>query len=96
MNKTDIIKTLTSYKASNSGKYGIITLGIFGSVARDAARQDSDIDIFIETEQPNPFIIVHIKEELESIFLTRIDIVRLRKSMNPFLKNRIESEGIFV
>jgi len=45
---------------------------------------------------PNPFILVEIKEELEKLFNRRVDIVRLRNSMNPFLKARIEKEGIVI
>ena len=39
---------------------------------------------------------VHIKEELESSLFSKVDIVRLRSKMNPFLRNRIDKEAIYV
>lgn len=68
-------------------KYGINTLGLFGSYSMDEGRDDSDIDIVIETSKPDPFNLIHIKDELEKILNKTIDIVRNRDNMNPYLKN---------
>ena len=68
----------------------------FGSIARDEAREDSDVDVCIKTKTPDPFALVHIKEEIESRVRKHVDIVRIRKKMNPFLKERIEKEGVYV
>lgn len=96
MSKHGILELLKKYKEDNSSKYGINQIGIYGSVSRGQEKPDSDIDIFIQTEIPNPFIIVSIKEELETIFHKHVDIVRLRNNMNQYLKERIEKEGIHV
>jgi hypothetical protein len=56
----------------------------------------SDIDIVIETLEPDLFKIIHIKEELEEIFHRSVDIVRKREKMNPYLKKRIEKDAIYV
>ena len=69
---------------------------MFGSVARDTAGEQSDVDICVKTETPDPFMLVHIKEELEERIVKHVDIVRLREQMNPFLKSRIEKEGVYV
>ncbi len=37
-----------------------------------------------------------IKEFLENLFECSVDIVRFRQNMNPFLKQQIENEGIYV
>jgi predicted nucleotidyltransferase len=42
------------------------------------------------------FALVHIKEDLQSLFGCNVDIVRLRDHMDSFLRNRIEKEGIYV
>jgi len=96
MNKKAILEKLTEYKKSNSELYGIVTLGIFGSVVNQTNTINSDIDVFIRTLTPNPFIIIDIKESLEKIFKSKVDIVRLRKRMNPYLKQKIETEGLYV
>jgi hypothetical protein len=90
------ISLLKRFKENNQQKYGIEALGLFGSTARDEAKFTSDIDICIKTKKANLFELVHIKQELEELLSTPIDIVRVRDKMNPFLKNRIEKEAIYV
>ena len=96
MNKKDILEKLTEFKRNNSELYGIIELGIFGSVVNQTNTKKSDIDIFIKTLTPNPYIIIDIKDTLEKLFKSKVDIVRLREKMNPYLKQKIENEGLYV
>lgn len=42
------------------------------------------------------FALVHIKDELQKLLSNSIDIVRIRDRMNPYLKNRIDKEAIYV
>ena len=94
MNKDDIVKELVKIK----NRYGneIIRIGIFGSVARGEATQYSDIDIIIEQKYPDLFLLGKIKIELEEKFKRHVDIIRIRKSLSPFLKKRIERDTIYV
>ena len=96
MTREDIISFLRDYKNRYGARYGVISLGIFGSVARGQMRDDSDIDICIKIQTPDPFMIVHIKEDIEHSLKRHVDIVRIREKMNPFLKKRIDEEGIYV
>ena len=90
------VNILAAFKNQNSDKYEIQELGLFGSVARNEATSTSDVDICIKTKKADLFAMVHIKEELEKLFSTSIDIVRIRDKMNPFLKSRIEQDAIYV
>lgn len=96
MTQSKIMKILKQYKIQNSKKYGIKTIGIFGSYSVDKANKNSDIDIIIETTEPDPYKMVHIKSELEKLFHKSIDIVRKREKMNPYLKKHIEKDAIYV
>jgi len=96
MDRDYILDLLAQYKKNNHDKYGIENIGIFGSVARDEATEISDVDVCIETKTPDMFMLVHIQEELQNLFHKSVDIVRLRKKMNPYLKKRIEKEAIYV
>ena len=96
MRREEIISFLRDFKNRHGDRYGIISLGVFGSVARDEMRDDSDVDICVKTRTPDPFMIVHIKKDMESLLHRHVDIVRLRDTMNPFLKKRIDEEGIYV
>ena len=96
MGRDDILAILRDFKQNFAEKYGILEIGIFGSIARDEAREDSDVDICIKTKTPDPFMLVHVKEEIENRVRRHVDIVRMREKMNPFLKERIEKEGVYV
>jgi len=96
VNRDDILSFLRDFKNRYGDKYGIISLGVFGSVARGEVRDDSDVDICIRTRTPDPFMIVHIKEDIENLLRRHVDIIRMRDKMNPFLKRRIDEEGIYV
>jgi len=96
MQKNDILDYLKSYKKQLLKKYNIKRIILFGSFAKDTQNDKSDIDIAVEIENPNFYILFEIKEELEKKFKRKVDIVRLRKKMNRYLKNRIQQEGIIV
>ncbi len=96
VNRSKILETLRKFKTENSEKYGINTLGLFGSYSKNQANPESDIDIVIETSEPDLFKLVHIKEDLENLFSKTVDIVRKRENMNPYLKKHIEKDSIYV
>jgi predicted nucleotidyltransferase len=96
MSREEILAILRTFKQECAEKYGITTLGLFGSAARDENRTDSDVDVVIKTKTPDPYNLVHVKEEREKQLHLKIDLVRLRERMNPFLKNRIEKEAVYV
>lgn len=96
MQRDEILDILGKYKKDHAEKYGILELGIFGSTARNEAGVESDVDICIITASPNPFILVHIKEDIEGLIRKRVDIVRVRDKMNPYLRKRIEKESQYV
>lgn len=96
MNSDEIMAFLRDFKARHGDQYGIISLGVFGSVARGNFRNDSDVDIYVTTKTPDPFALAHIRDDLENGLKRHVDIVRFRERMNPLLKRRIEKEGIRV
>jgi predicted nucleotidyltransferase len=56
-------------------KYGVRSLAIFGSVARDQARPDSDVDILVDFGQPvGYFKLFEFEELLTSIFNRPVDL----------------------
>ena len=96
MNRAQIIYLLKEFKIMNTDKFGILRLGIFGSYARGEAKSDSDLDIVVEISKIDLFLLVHMKDELEKLFNTKIDIVRYRKRMNKYLKKHIDEEAVYV
>ena len=93
--REDYMAILRKYQTLKSDIYGIIRIGIFGSVARNEQTEDSDVDVCVEMKKPDLFTMVHIKEDLQELFGKSVDIVRLRKNMNPMLLSRIQRDGIY-
>ena len=94
--KNEYIQIIHASEKKLTQQFGVRSLRLFGSVAREEHTASSDVDICVETETPNPFLILDLKEYLENLFNCSVDIVRFRQNMNPFLKQRIENEGIYI
>ena len=94
--KQEYISLLSDFKIKRGIVYGINRLGIFGSVARGEQNEKSDVDIYYEGEPLSLFKTMTLKNELESLLHSTVDIVRLRDRMNEVLKKKIQKEGIYV
>ena len=92
---SEYIALLRKYMAENAHKYGIVRMGIFGSVARGEQTENSDVDVCVEGQLHGFFALAGIKQELEN-YCCKVDIVRLRDRMDSFLRERIQREGIYV
>jgi len=90
-----ILGQLRSIKPALEKPYGVIRIGIFGSVARNEAGDESDIDIVVEM-RPDLFKRAELKSALTTLLGREVDIVRYRPRMNERLKKRIENEALYV
>ena len=92
----EVINVLRRRKAAFKKDFGVSAIGVFGSVAKGKARSGGDMDVVVKMIKPDLFFLVHIKEELENDYQTKVDIVHYRDKMNTFLKKRIGSEAVYV
>ena len=75
-------------------KYGVTRAGIFGSVARGEAREDSDIDILVEIESRMSLLdFVGLKLELEEALGKPVDLGEY-SVINPIIKEQILEEEV--
>ena len=96
MTKNEVIEILRDYKKEFAEQYGILDIGVFGSVVRDESGEESDIDVVVRISKPDLFMLVGIKNELEKRLLRSVDVVTYRKNMNRFLKQTIDGEALYV
>lgn len=96
MSRHEVLETLAQFQQRRQDEFGIVRIGIFGSTARDTASDQSDVDVVVELNKPDLLQLVGIKQELEVLLDRPVDIIRYRKKMNRFLKQRIEEEAIYV
>ena len=96
MDQKIILQLLKEYLSTAKEHYHILRLGIFGSVARNSFRENSDLDIVIEMEKPSMFDLIAIKQDIEEKIGKNVDIVLLDEFLNKFLQKRIQKEAIYV
>ena len=96
MSKEDCIKLLRDCMAILKNEYGIMSLSLFGSTARGEQTASSDIDLFVETQTPNPFLLMDAKEFIERATGSSVDIIRNHQNLNPRLRKRIEKDGVVI
>ena len=87
---------LQRFKQEHGAEYGITSIGIFGSVARNEHTEDSDVDVLVEAPEMDLFSRIGIKHKLEEMMGVPVDVVRKSKYMRPRFKTRIEKEVIYV
>jgi len=96
MQRDDVIVKLRAHEA-DLHQVGVARLYLFGSVARQEARPDSDVDLFFDTDNPRFSLIelVDVQDRVSDILGTGTDVMT-RASLHPMLRDRIEAEALRV
>jgi len=94
LDKESILSELSALKDDLATRYEINKIGVFGSVARNEANENSDIDIVVDMN-PNILKRVNLKIELEKKFGRKVDVIRYWYGMNKHLKARIDREAVY-
>ena len=96
MQPNEVIAKLKQHEAELRG-LGVQHLYLFGSTARGAAREDSDVDLFFDYEKGKLglFQLMDIKERTSRILGCRADIMT-RDSLHKVLRQRIEASAMQV
>ncbi len=93
----DRLRTLLEkFKEQHGKHYQLSALGFFGSYARNMVTPESDVDIVFDTDAPNLFMTVMLKQDLEESLGRPVDVLQLRGLTNLRLKARIEREAVYV
>lgn len=97
MKHTIALKILSDHRAELRQRYSVKSLALFGSVVRDEAKSDSDVDVLVEFDRPiTLFDLVAVKQYLESLLgVDKVDVV-MRDAIYPALRETILSEAVDV
>lgn len=96
MNKRAVIAMLKQHRAELE-RQGVRHAALFGSLARDEARADSDIDIMIELDPDNSmgvFGYVGLKDYIASLFDGPVDVVD-RAALKPYVRPAAVTDAIY-
>ena len=96
MNRDEAIDFLSSHRQELEERFGVRSLALFGSLARDEARPDSDIDLLVEfRETPGLTEYMRLKFWLEERLGRRVDLV-MDKALKSWARPLVEAEAIRV
>lgn len=76
-------------------KYQLKSIALFGSITRNEATLNSDIDILVEFEKPIGLEFVLLADELENILGARVDLVT-PKAIKPKMFELIKQDILYV
>jgi predicted nucleotidyltransferase len=92
MRRDEALRILRAHRAELA-EMGVRELSIFGSVARDEAGPESDVDVLVEFTEPETFAsYMDLKLLLEDLFGRRIDLVTaegLRQRIRPYVEREL-------
>ena len=74
-NKERIIELLRQQHGYLASEFGVSTISLFGSFAKDHAGEASDIDIIVEFHRPIGLRFVELAEYLEGLLGRKVDIL---------------------
>lgn len=94
MRRADLLNFLANHREILQRDYRVKSLELFGSVARDEATSNSDVDLLVEFNQPTGlFGMFRLQDYLEDQLGCRVDL-GTRNSLKPQLRQRVLAELI--
>ncbi|MGH7193160.1 MAG: nucleotidyltransferase domain-containing protein [Candidatus Saccharimonadales bacterium] len=95
-NARSALELLSDHLPELRSKFSVRSLRLFGSIARNEANHDSDIDVLVEFfEKPTFDHYLGLKLYLEELFGKAVDLV-IASDLRPGLRSRIEQEALHV
>lgn len=94
--KQDVIKLLATNQ-DKLAKFGVSRLGLFGSFVRNAANNESDIDILVlfEASRKSFDNFMDLSFFLEDLLERKVDLITF-ESLSPYLGEKILQEVEYV
>jgi uncharacterized protein len=96
LDKQDVIQKIRQHRQELTTDFGVESLALFGSVARDQATATSDIDLLVQFNRPvGLFGLFALQDRLEEIFGCEVDL-GTANSLKPRLRSHVMAELIDV
>ena len=96
MRRQQILALLAEHKPQLAARYGVVRLALFGSLARDAGRPGSDVDLLVGFDGPATsqryFGVLFYLEDLLGCPVDLVTEKALRAELRPY----VEREAVHV
>lgn len=88
-----VLKLLRERLPELHTRYGVLSLGVFGSYIRNEERKNSDLDLLVEfgLNDISMFEFVRLEQELNELLGLKVDLVE-KDSLKPEIGKRILKE----
>ena len=91
-----VLRILKEKHAELSEQFGVQALLLFGSVARDEASPESDVDLLVEFNRPvGYFGLFALQDYLEKLLGCPVDL-GTPDSLKPYIRERVKGELLHV
>lgn len=95
MKRDEVMRILLAHRTELHQQYGVSSLGLFGSVARDEAGPDSDVDLLVEFDRPIGMRFFELQEYFENLLHCKVDL-GTPQSLKPRMRKHVLAETINV
>ncbi len=96
MDRAATLALLSQHKPEMQRRFGVRSIALFGSRAREQSRPDSDVDVLVEFDGPSTSArYFGLQFFLEDLLGSPVDLVT-RQTVRPQLRPFIERDAIHV
>jgi predicted nucleotidyltransferase len=96
MEHKSIIELLRNEKRDLQDRFGLISIGLFGSHAKGTEDLESDIDLLVELSEPRFDSLAGLQIYLEKRLGKPVELIRKRKGLSDRFLRRIERDIQYV
>ena len=96
MKSEEVISVLKDQKENLEKEFGVKSLRLFGSVARDEATSSSDVDLLVEFNRPMGYFgLFSLQNYLEKLLDCSVDLGTVN-SLRPRIKENVMKDLVYV
>ena len=96
MERTETLQRLSAHREKLYQQFGVTSLVLFGSTARDTATAASDVDLLVEFDRPTGlFGLLRLQFYLEELLGCSVDVGTF-EGLKPRIRDRVMAESIHV
>ncbi len=92
----DIKRILSAHKQELSQKYGVTSIGVFGSYVRGGQKKQSDVDVLVEFEESSSLTLldfVKLENYLGGLLGVKVDLVE-KSALKPRIGKHVLEEVV--
>ena len=95
MKRDHVLAVLSAHRDDLRLRYGVRSIVVFGSVARDEAGPKSDVDLLVEFDRPIGIRFYELIDHLETLLGCSVDL-GTPQSLKPRIRSHVLAEAVNV